>query len=184
MSAGARVTGPDCIRRSRVHDRSSFCPFLDSATRLCFTSRAGELLLYGIRVLPQLDRRRAKAILWRCAVLGRVFKLNHHFPAVVRHRSAGSGRPLAVAAQADVSALSTDLRPSQLAVTIAHAGTLPRARRPARARSQQQRHRHADRALDDGGGIFITSSVPMGVPIRWNVVVVYRLSSCSGHMRR
>ena len=104
-----------------------------------------------------------------------VSKLNHHFPAVVCVMISNS--PVVRwqwLRKRMYRHFPTDLRPSQLAVTMAHMGTLLELGVPLVL------------GLSSGGtgtliGLlmmvalhgFITSSVPMGVPIEWNVVVVY-----------
>ncbi len=104
-----------------------------------------------------------------------VSKLNHHFPAVVCVMMSNS--PVVRSERVRrwmYRDHPRDLRPSRLAVTLAHVGTFFELAVPITL------------ALGDGGLItlvglvmmvmlhgFITSSVPMGVPIEWNVVVVY-----------
>jgi hypothetical protein len=102
-------------------------------------------------------------------------KLNHHFPAVVCVMTSNSPctrfawlRRLMYARYPD------DLRPSRLAVAMAHMGTALELAVPIVM------------LLAPGGpwlvlGVvlmlmlhgYITSNVPMGVPIEWNVMVVY-----------
>ena len=102
-------------------------------------------------------------------------KLNHHFPSVVCVMTSNSP----VVRFARVRRLlyrdyPTDLRPSRLAVVIGHAGTALELGVPIVL------------GLAGGGpwlvvGMvmmvalhgFITSNVPMGVPIEWNLMVVY-----------
>jgi len=104
-----------------------------------------------------------------------VSKLNHHFPAVVGVM--GSNSPVLRAAwwrKRMYVRYPDDLRPSRLATWMAHAGTALELAVPLVF-------------LFAGGptgllvGVvlmlmlhgFITSNVPMGVPLEWNVVVVY-----------
>ena len=104
-----------------------------------------------------------------------VSKWNHHFPAVVGVM--GSNSPLLRAAwwrKKMYVDYPEDLRPSRLATWMAHAGTLLELGVPLVF-------------LCAGGPVgltvgivlmlmlhgFITSNVPMGVPLEWNVVVVY-----------
>jgi hypothetical protein len=104
-----------------------------------------------------------------------VSKLNHHFPAVVCVMTSNSPllnfawlRKLMYARYPD------DLRPSRLAVWMAHGGGMLEFLVPL--------------ALGLGSGgtltqvglvlmlmlhLYITSNVPMGVPIEWNVMMVY-----------
>jgi hypothetical protein len=102
-------------------------------------------------------------------------KLNGHFPAVLAVMQSNS--PLTAVGHLRrrlYRAFPDDLRPSALAAGMAHAGTVVEMIFPA--------------ALLYGGGgpvttaalsvmllfhLFITSSVPMGVPIEWNVIMVY-----------
>jgi hypothetical protein len=102
-------------------------------------------------------------------------KLNHHFPAVVCVMTSNS--PFARfewLRKRMYRNFPDDLRPSELAVTMGHAGTALELAVPLVLLSSP------------GGwslvlGIllmlllhgYITSNVPMGVPIEWNVVVVY-----------
>lgn len=104
-----------------------------------------------------------------------VSKLNHHFPAVVCVMTSNSP----VARFAGLRKLMyrrypDDLNPSRLAIWSAHIGTALELGVPIVL------------LLGDGGSVtavglvlmvvlhaFITSNVPMGVPIEWNVMVVY-----------
>ena len=104
-----------------------------------------------------------------------VSKLNHHFPAVVCVMMSNS--PVARWAWLRARMYRSypgDLRPSGVAVGMAHVGTALELGVPVVL------------ALGDGGVIttvglvlmlalhgFITSSVPMGVPLEWNVMMVY-----------
>lgn len=104
-----------------------------------------------------------------------VSKLNHHFPAVVGVMVSNS--PLLrfeFIRKRMYRAYPDDLRPSALATRMAHAGTFMELSVPVVL------------GLASGGDLtllgmammlglhtFITSSVPMGVPIEWNVTVVY-----------
>jgi len=110
-------------------------------------------------------------------------KLNHHFPSVIAVMQSnspltgiGSLRKLLYRSYPD------DLRPSRLAQLMAHAGTVVEYAFPIAL------------LLGDGGTvttvalmvmlvfhIFITSSIPMGVPIEWNVIMVYGAFVLFGH---
>ncbi len=110
-------------------------------------------------------------------------KLNHHFPSVVAVMQSnspltrmGSIRKLFYRSYPD------DLRPSRLTHLMAHAGTAVELVFPVVL------------ILSDGGmpttvaltvmllfHIFITSSIPMGVPIEWNVIMVYGAFVLFGH---
>jgi len=104
-----------------------------------------------------------------------ISKLNHHFPTVTCVMT--SNAPLVRSTRirkAMYRAFPTDLRPSALAVFMAHAGTAlelgvpiaflltPVGVKPAIAI-----------ALMLFLHVYITSNVPMGVPIEWNFMVVY-----------
>jgi hypothetical protein len=104
-----------------------------------------------------------------------VSKLNHHFPAVVCVMTSNSPcTRFAWLRKRMYRSFPDDLRPSRLAVAMGHAGTALELAVPVVF------------LLSPGGwslvlGMvlmlllhgFITSNVPMGVPIEWNVVVVY-----------
>jgi len=104
-----------------------------------------------------------------------VSKLNHHFPTVVCVMTSNSPfTRIPRLRRALYRRFPDDLRPSRLAVAMAHAGTALELGVPIVL------------ALAPGGwslvlGLvlmvllhtFITSNVPMGVPIEWNVMVVY-----------
>jgi hypothetical protein len=102
-------------------------------------------------------------------------KLNHHFPAVVCVMTSNS--PFTRSARLRklmYRDFPSDLRPSRLAEVMAHMGTALELAVPIIL------------CLADGGAMlvvgivlalvlhaFITSNVPMGVPLEWNVMVVY-----------
>jgi len=102
-------------------------------------------------------------------------KLNHHFPTVVCVMTSNSPvLRLAWLRRRMYRSYPEDLRPSRLAVAMSHAGTALELGVPIVL------------ALSTGGtsmviGLammlalhgFITSNVPLGVPIEWNVMVVY-----------
>lgn len=104
-----------------------------------------------------------------------VSKLNHHFPAVVCVMTSNSPvTRFAWMRRLMYRDYPRDLRPSKLAEFSAHFGTFLELAIPITL------------LLGDGGSLtiaglimmvalhgFITSTVPMGVPIEWNVIVVY-----------
>jgi hypothetical protein len=104
-----------------------------------------------------------------------VSKLNHHFPSVVCVMTSNSPvAPFAWLRRRMYRSYPNDLRPSRLAVAMAHAGTALELAVPTVF------------LLSPGGwslvlGValmlmlhgYITSNVPMGVPIEWNFMVVY-----------
>jgi hypothetical protein len=110
-------------------------------------------------------------------------KLNGHFPSVVAVMQSNS--PLTAVGSLRkrlYRSYPDDLRPSSLARAMAHGGTVLEYAFPITL-------------LASGGGpvtpvalgvmlifhIFITSSVPMGVPIEWNVIMVYGAFLLFGH---
>lgn len=113
-----------------------------------------------------------QAALWLWAG---VSKLNHHFPAVVCVMTSNS--PVARSSwlrRHMYKRYPDDLSPSRLAVWMAHAGTLLELSVPVLLLAGR------------GGAVtliglaamlllhgFITSNVPMGVPIEWNFMMVY-----------
>ena len=102
-------------------------------------------------------------------------KLNHHFPSVVCVMTSNSPvLRLRLAAAADVPPV-----PRRPAAVAARGGDGPRRHR-ARARRADHPLAVAGRRVADPrhraharAARFITSNVPMGVPIEWNVMVVY-----------
>lgn len=104
-----------------------------------------------------------------------VSKLNHHFPAVVCVMTSNSPvLRMPWLRRRMYRGFPDDLRPSRLAVALGHGGTALELGVPIVL------------LLADGGPLtvlglvlmvmlhgHITSSVPMGVPIEWNVMVVY-----------
>lgn len=104
-----------------------------------------------------------------------VSKLNHHFPAVVGVM--GSNSPLMRAGwwrRRMYLKFPDDLRPSRLATWMAHAGTALELGVPLVLLFAA-----GPVGLTVGIALmlmlhgFITSNVPMGVPLEWNVLVVY-----------
>ena len=110
-------------------------------------------------------------------------KLNHHFPSVVAVMQSNS--PLTRFGPIRkflYRGYPNDLRPSRLTQFMAHAGTAVEYAFPVAL------------VLSDGGmtttvalaamvvfHTFITSSIPMGVPIEWNVIMVYGGFVLFGH---
>ncbi len=103
-----------------------------------------------------------------------VSKLNHHFPTVVAVMTSNSPLTFGWLRKKMVRAYPEDLRPSGLATAAAHFGTALELGVPIVL------------LAGDGGTVttvglvlmvalhaFITSNVPMGVPLEWNVMVVY-----------
>jgi hypothetical protein len=104
-----------------------------------------------------------------------VSKLNHHFPAVVGVMVSNS--PLTRFAwfrRAMYRQYPGDLRPSQLAVTMGHAGTSLELGIPiVMLLATPGPSLVVAMVLVLCLHTFITSNVPMGVPIEWNFMVVY-----------
>jgi hypothetical protein len=105
-----------------------------------------------------------------------VSKLNHHFPTVVCVMTSNSPFTAPWLRRRMYRAYPDDLRPSRLAIAMSHAGTALELGVPIVL------------AISFGAGApwlaiglamaillhgFITSNVPMGVPIEWNAMVVY-----------
>ncbi len=104
-----------------------------------------------------------------------VSKLNHHFPTVVSVMTSNSPTtPFSWLRKRMVRGYPDDLRPSGLATAAGHFGTALELGTPLVL------------LAGDGGMVtvvglvlmlalhtFITSNVPMGVPLEWNVMVVY-----------
>jgi len=102
-------------------------------------------------------------------------KLNHHFPSVVAVMiSNGPFTRFAWLRRSMYKAYPSDLRPSLLATLMAHTGTALEMSVPIAflltPLGQQPVVAIAMMLLLH---VFITSSVPMGVPLEWNFAVVY-----------
>ncbi|MCA9706634.1 MAG: DUF3556 domain-containing protein [Myxococcales bacterium] len=105
-----------------------------------------------------------------------VSKLNHHFPAVVCVMTSNS--PLLRARwlrRRMYRRYPDDLRPSRLAVAMAHAGTALELGVPVvlLAAGADPVWLAVGLAMMVALHAYITSNVPMGVPLEWNVMVVY-----------
>jgi hypothetical protein len=112
------------------------------------------------------------AALWFWAGIS---KLNHHFPSVVGVMTSNSPfTRIEFVRRMMYRSYPEDLRPSSLATIAGHAGTVLELAVPIVLLS------------GDGGTVtlvglglmlllhgFITSNVPMGVPLEWNVIMVY-----------
>ncbi len=110
-------------------------------------------------------------------------KLNHHFPSVVAVMQSNSPLTrIGSLRKIFYRNYPEDLRPSRLTHLMAHAGTAVELMFPVVL------------VLSDGGPsttvalvvmvlfhTFITSSIPMGVPIEWNVIMVYGAFVLFGH---
>ncbi|MEM7434519.1 MAG: DUF3556 domain-containing protein [Myxococcota bacterium] len=109
-------------------------------------------------------------------------KLNHHFPSVVAVMQSNSPLTFGAFRKRLFRSYPDDLRPSRLAQAMAHTGTVIEYSFPLVL------------LFSDGGTstvvalavmvlfhTFITSSIPMGVPIEWNVIMVYGAFVLFGH---
>jgi hypothetical protein len=104
-----------------------------------------------------------------------VSKLNHHFPSVVGVMVSNSPvMRFPFIRKRMYRSYPDDLRPSSLATWMAHAGTALELGVPiVLGLSSGGDGTLIGMAMMLGLHTFITSSVPMGVPIEWNVTVVY-----------
>jgi len=104
-----------------------------------------------------------------------VSKLNHHFPAVVCvMTSNGPFTRWAWLRKRMYRSYPDDLRPSRLATTMAHLGTVLELGVPlVMALAQPGWSTTLGLVLMCTLHLYITSNVPMGVPLEWNVIVVY-----------
>ncbi|MFW5924831.1 MAG: DUF3556 domain-containing protein [Myxococcota bacterium] len=102
-------------------------------------------------------------------------KLNHHFPAVVCVMTSNSPfTRIEWLRRRMYRDYPHDLRPSRLATAMAHAGTVLEMSVPiAFVLTAAGLPLVVPIALMLLLHLFITSNVPMGVPIEWNVMVVY-----------
>ncbi|HEX2678155.1 MAG TPA: DUF3556 domain-containing protein, partial [Polyangiales bacterium] len=104
-----------------------------------------------------------------------VSKLNHHFPAVVGVMTSNSPiTRFAWLRKLMYRDYPNDLRPSQLATVMGHAGTLLEMAVPVvLLTGSGGTHTLIGLLLMLGLHGFITSNVPMGVPLEWNMMMVY-----------
>lgn len=163
--APAMIAALALLALASLSDRTLFLAFRGehyATTMLCFLL-AGEWIA---------GAKAVQLALWWWAG---VSKLNHHFPTVVGVMNSNSPfTDMAWWRKRMYVRYPDDLRPSRLATAMAHFGTaleftvplvLLFAAGPA--------------ALTVGIGLmlvlhaYITSNVPMGVPLEWNVMVVY-----------
>ena len=153
-------------------------PLLGLLDRTLFLAARGEHFWTAIVILALAGAGFVPGMMWLWAALwfwAGVSKLNHHFPAVVGVMI--SNNPFlrfGWLRRRMYRAYPDDLSPSRLATWMAHMGTLLELSVPVLL-------------LLGGGGTltlvglalmlllhgFILSNVPMGVPIEWNVVMVY-----------
>ena len=108
-------------------------------------------------------------------------KLNHHFPSVVAVMVSNAPllRPLR---RLMYRSFPDDLRPSTLARSMAHGGTVVEYLFPTLILfGTGGTATRLGLAVMVAFHVFITSSVPMGVPIEWNLVMVYGGFVLFGH---
>jgi hypothetical protein len=116
----------------------------------------------------------AKAIFLALWLWAGISKLGHHFPTVVCVMTSNSPCAPRALRRRMYRAYPHDLRPSRLAVALAHAGTALELGVPIVLALATR-----DPALAVGLGMaiylhaFIASNAPAGVPIEWNLVMVY-----------
>ncbi|CAN95704.1 putative membrane protein [Sorangium cellulosum So ce56] len=117
----------------------------------------------------------AKAVQLALWLWAGVSKLNHHFPTVVCVMTSNS--PFARFAwlrRRMYVRYPDDLRPSRLAIAMSHAGTALELGVPiVLACSTGETAIAVGIAMALALHAFITSNVPMGAPIEWNLMVVY-----------
>ncbi len=152
-------------------------PILALLDRTIFLASRGEhyfiatiCFLFPESVIPG-----TKAVWWAVWFWAATSKINRHFPSVIGVMVSNSGilrfEGLRKALYKDYP---NDLRPGRLATTMAHMGTVTEYAFPILL------------VLGDGGPItiialvimlgfhtFITSNVPMAVPLEWNFMMVY-----------
>jgi hypothetical protein len=151
-----------------VADRTTFLAFRGEhygVTILCFVLAPGSIEWIAGAKAVQLA-------LWFWAGCS---KLNHHFPPVVCVMTSNSPfTRVRWLRRAMYRRFPDDLRPSRLAVAMGHAGTALELAVPIVLACAG-----GGTALIVGLALmivlhaFITSNVPMGVPLEWNVMVVY-----------
>ena len=102
-------------------------------------------------------------------------KLNHHFPSVVGvMTSNGPVTPSVRYRRAMMRSFPDDVRPSRLAVWLGHAGTALELSVPIALYFELGPPGFGlGLALMVFLHVYITSNIPMGVPLEWNVVMVY-----------
>ncbi len=156
---------------------AALVPVLGLADRTIFLALRAEHYWTTVVVFAATDAwlGGAKAVQLALWLWAGVSKLNHHFPTVVCVMTSNS--PLARAAwlrRRMYRSYPDDLRPSRLAAWMSHAGTALELGVPivlALATGEPWLSIGVAMALVLHG--FVTSNVPMGVPIEWNAMVVY-----------
>lgn len=149
---------------------------LDRTVFLAMRAEHYATTLFVMAVTPQWIAG-AKAIQLALWFFAGFSKLNHHFPSVVGVMTSNSPmvpKRMRWARHAMYRAFPDDLRPSRLATWLAHGGTLLELGVPiALFLARPGWSMLVAMALVLALHGFITSNVPMGVPLEWNVMVVY-----------
>ncbi|MBK8251255.1 MAG: DUF3556 domain-containing protein [Polyangiaceae bacterium] len=132
--------------------------------------------LFPLSTLPA-----AKAVWLAIWFWAATSKLNNHFPAVICVMISNSP-VLGVLRRRMYRGYPDDLRPSRLAHLMAHAGTLTEYMFPALlAFGTGGKVTLVALVVMLGFHLFITSNIPMAVPIEWNVIMVYGGFVLFGH---
>lgn len=152
-------------------------PVLSVADKTLFLASRGEHFFTAILCfMVPVDLLAGSKLLWIAIWMwAATSKLNRHFPAVVCVMTSNSAslrsRWLRERLYVDYP---NDLRPSKLAHAMAHTGTLTELAFPiVLAVSHGGWPTLVGLVVMLGFHVFITSNLPMGVPIEWNVVMVY-----------
>ncbi len=133
--------------------------------------------LYPADVLPGFQLL-LLALWWGAATS----KLNHIFPTVVAVMLSNSPvHRLRSFRRALYASWPDDLRPSRLAASLAHAGTVVEYSFPLLLLTTSGTARTVALVLMVGFHLNIIASMPAGVPIEWNVLFVYTALALFGH---
>jgi hypothetical protein len=160
-------------------------PILSIAdTTLYLASRAEHYFTAVVCFLFAAEMLPATKLVWIAIWMwAAISKLNRHFPAVVCVMISNSAVVRWPWFRKRMYArFPEDLRPSRLAHGMAHAGTATELVFPlVLAMSDGGLATTIGLAVMLGFHVFITSHVPMGVPIEWNVLMVYGAFVLFGH---
>lgn len=160
-------------------------PLLSICDRTLFLASRGEhyftalvCFLFPLELLPALKLVWIGVWMWAATS-----KLNRHFPAVVCVMISNSAvLRTAWLRKRMYRNYPDDLRPSGLAHVMAHAGTFTEYVFPiVLATSTGGLPTLLGLLVMVGFHTFITSNIPMGVPIEWNVIMVYGAFVLFGH---
>ncbi len=178
LVAGARALVAPTLGLLEILPLAVLVPVLGIADKTLFLAARSEhywVTLVAFVAAPDRWLPAAQAVqlaLWFWAGFS---KLNHHFPAVVCVMT--SNGPLTRfpwLRRWMYRDYPGDLRPSRLAEVLAHAGTALEMGVPlAFVLTPHGQTPYVALALMLGLHGYITSNVPMGVPIEWNVMVAY-----------